>query len=662
MKNAYYLVTIALTLTVLFGGCSDDDYVASAVDPKPMGTEAYMDSSYAPGDNFFMYAVGKWYNSTDLGSDTNAQAGLWADLGNKISERIKTMDNATIKKFWADTTTFYTPQESILDTLKTRVHLFDYITTKEEAWTAIAQTMKMGYFPLTNLFAVFGHKGRIYATFDLGRLSSYNSTAWISYCMQRLSYGSTASMSLMAKERTSLLSKVLTAQPDLNIENMEKHPEMMDNFAALSDVQTQSTGSELLDYLAKALDIDMENVYVYKPIASYFEWLAALSPEDVKLCIQTCIATDLQYYSQADLDEYNKDLSTNYTLSNQTQDVKDNYMNYIYSYAYAPKYVSDERKAEATQTCEEMRAAFHKRIESLDWMSETTKAYAHEKLDSMVFFVGRPDKWNEKGLPTLTGTSLVEDAIQLRKADYALKRDIVGKDRHEVGWEYMMCLKKELTQINASYFPYVNSMYIFPAFITEPFYDASKSDASNYAVFMAIGHEMTHGFDNNGCLRDKWGDTGNWWTVADQMEFEERQKLLVDCYNHLEITFGNDGLEGYYNDGTQTLPENIADLGGVNIIYDAYKAKLLKDGYNGEELLKQKRKFFLGIADLWRIKRSPASMFQWYNDWKNKTERHSMDKERVNGVCMNMDEWYDLFGVKWGDKNYLKPEKRTKIW
>ena len=117
------------------------------------------------------------------------------------------------------------------------------------------------------------------------------------------------------------------------------------------------------------------------------------------------------------------------------------------------------------------------------------------------------------------------------------------------------------------------------------------------------------------------------------MEFEERQKLLVECYNHLEITFGNDGLEGYYTDGTQTLPENIADVGGVNIIYDAYKAKLQKEGYSGEELLKQKRKFFLGIADLWRIKRSPAFMLLWYNDWKAKTDAHAIRQgTRERGV------------------------------
>ena len=168
---------------------------------------------------------------------------------------------------------------------------------------------------------------------------------------------------------------------------------------------------------------------------------------------------------------------------------------------------------------------------------------------------------------------------------------------------------------------------------------------------------MTHGFDSFGANYDKMGNLRNWWTVADKMEFEDRQQLLIDCYDQLELL--PDEMPGVYAPGEQTLTENIADLGGFLIAHQAYMERLDRDGYTGEERLKQERKFFQGFAELWRSKYGPeyvnASLFE-------EQDVHSISKERVNGVVMNCDRWYELYDVQEGDKLYLPVERRTYLW
>lgn len=169
---------------------------------------------------------------------------------------------------------------------------------------------------------------------------------------------------------------------------------------------------------------------------------------------------------------------------------------------------------------------------------------------------------------------------------------------------------------------------------------------------------MTHGFDNIGAQFDKDGNFSNWWTVADKMEFISRQQNIINCYSNLEISYGNDPFIGIYNDGKLTLGENIADIGGIHLAYSAYMNKLQLEGYSGDELEKQEKKFFLGVCNLRRAKFS-ASIIQ--NDLNIK-DPHSLHKERVNGMVMNTDRWYELFNVTKDNKLYLPKEKRADIW
>ncbi len=212
----------------------------------------------------------------------------------------------------------------------------------------------------------------------------------------------------------------------------------------------------------------------------------------------------------------------------------------------------------------------------------------------------------------------------------------------------------ESASFNAYYEPTFNTLCILPLLLTEKFFSASTSDAFNFGVASILGHEMAHGFDSEGAKYDKEGVRSNWWAMNDAMEFAERCQLLTECYNNLQVYPEAD--PDLYNNGALTLNENIADLGGFLTAFDAYTARLSRQGFYGEELEKQQRKFFESFAELQR---------SYYTfDYANlaKTSDHSLFRDRVNGVLMNVDAWYDLYDVQPGHKLYLSPSRRAYIW
>ena len=284
----------------------------------------------------------------------------------------------------------------------------------------------------------------------------------------------------------------------------------------------------------------------------------------------------------------------------------------------------------------------------------TTKNSALEKLKKMTFLVGKSDSWHEEGIPQLAGKSLYEDMALVRKSQNDLRHVLLSKlPKDEIG-NFCYLDGFSISAVNAFYYPYCNSVFVLPNIILPPFYDESQSDAMLYALVAVFGHEITHGFDDEGALFDAVGRFKNWWTVSDQMAFKEKTDLLVDCYNHLPLFVDSDG---YHVNGEQTLGENIADLGGLEMSLQVYEEKLKEQGFYGEELVKQEKRFFQAYANIWRAKLSDDYLMNMYGG-----DVHAPSFARVNGCTMNCDRWYELFDVKWGDMNYLKPEKRARIW
>ena len=302
---------------------------------------------------------------------------------------------------------------------------------------------------------------------------------------------------------------------------------------------------------------------------------------------------------------------------------------------------------------ENMRRRMSQRIDQLDWLSSATKAKAQEKLQAMVFSVGKPDILFNADFE-LTGSTAIESAMQYMRQFTEYQRSVDGKPAYGNGWDYLngnVISTMSLSSVNAFYAPQFNQLFIIPAFLMPEIFPTDKNNAQRYALSMVFGHELTHGFDPHGAKYDAKGFENNWWSEEDMTQFQQLQQAMIDRYNELEQ------IPGVQADGEKTLNENIADLGGVSLAYDLWNEKLQSDGLTGEPLRHQQRQFFISFADVWKSYNTNEEL-----EKLKKTDAHSAAHNRVNGIVRLFDDWYTLFGVESGDKLFVKPEDRVKIW
>jgi putative endopeptidase len=313
---------------------------------------------------------------------------------------------------------------------------------------------------------------------------------------------------------------------------------------------------------------------------------------------------------------------------------------------YVAQYFTPEAKAKMDALVGNVKAALGARIQRLDWMSPETKAKALEKLAKFTVKIGYPVKWRDYSALTLTDDDLYGDAERSGGFEWARKVKRLNDPVDKLEWDMTP------QTVNAYYNP-SNNEIVFPAAILQPpFFDADADPAINYGgIGGVIGHEMTHGFDDQGRKADGDGALHDWWTAADATKFDAQAKRLGAQYSQFEPA------PGIHVNGDLTMGENIADLGGVLLALDAYHASLngqpapVIDGLTGDQ------RVFLGWAQVWREKiRDDAAKQHAVSD------PHSPAHFRVNGPLRNVDDWYVAFGVKPGDPLYVPPEQRVKIW
>ena len=302
---------------------------------------------------------------------------------------------------------------------------------------------------------------------------------------------------------------------------------------------------------------------------------------------------------------------------------------------------------------EQMRRRMCERIDALQWMSSATKQKAKEKMQAMVFSIGAPERLFNADFQ-LTGSTVLEAAMQYMRQLAEYQRSCEGKPTYGNGWDLILAntaANKGLTEINAFYSAENNELIIVPAYLLPEAFPADKDNAQRYAVAHIFGHELTHGFDAKGAQYDAAGRKTNWWTDEDLARFNELQQVMIARFNEL------DQAPGVKANGEKTLNENIADWGGVALAYDLWCERLLARGLSGEALRHQQRQFFLSHADIKRMYKTDETLAAIVD-----SDVHSVNHNRVNGIVRLLDDWYDLFGVKPGDKLYLAPADRVKIW
>ncbi len=313
---------------------------------------------------------------------------------------------------------------------------------------------------------------------------------------------------------------------------------------------------------------------------------------------------------------------------------------------YVARYFKPQAKAAMDTLVENLRAALRQNIEHIDWMSDATKVEAYRKLSTFRPKIGYPSKWKDYSSVTIQPDDLLGNAMAMRQYNRADQNRRIGQktDREEWGMTPQT--------VNAYYNSTFNEI-VFPAAILQPpFFDVNADPAVNYGgIGAVIGHEMGHGFDDQGSKSDADGIQRNWWTDADRARFDARTKALGAQYNSYCP------LPGQCVNGGLTMGENLGDLGGLSMAYTAYQLSLkgkpapVVDGLTGDQ------RFYLSWAQVWRGKYRDEALLNLI-----KTNPHSPSMYRANGPLRNIDAWYKAFNVKPGDAMYLPPEQRVRIW
>ena len=477
--------------------------------------------------------------------------------------------------------------------------------------------------------------------------------AYVAYVKDMLTLAGVADAENAAARIMALETKIAEKQWS-RVENRDAD-KTYNKFAA-ADLAKLLGGFPWADY-AKAVQLDTASeIIVEQP--TYFEAFGAIYKE-----------TDLQswkdYLALRLVSEYSGKLSKAFvdrqfdfygkTLSGTTEqqprwkkavNASDEVLGEIVGKLYVADHFKPEAKARMEVLVQNLIKAYHASIDTLEWMTPETKKAAHEKLNKFTPKIGYPDKWKDYSKLDIKADDLVGNYKAAAAFAYSEMRNKLGKPVDRSEW-FMTP-----QTVNAYYNP-TNNEIVFPAAILQPpFFNMDADDAVNYGgIGAVIGHELGHGFDDQGAKFDGDGNLRNWWTDADKAEFEKRGKQLVEQYNQYSP------IEGMHVNGELTLGENIGDLGGLTVALKAYKLSLegkeaaVLDGFTGEQ------RFFISWSQVWRRKGREQYLRNMLM-----TDPHSPSEYRVIGIVSNIPEFYTAFDVKEGDKMYIAPEKRVKIW
>ena len=315
---------------------------------------------------------------------------------------------------------------------------------------------------------------------------------------------------------------------------------------------------------------------------------------------------------------------------------------------YVEKHFPESSKKRMIELVDNLKTALSQRIDELTWMSGETKLQAKDKLNNFIVKIGYPDKWKDySGMQVDEQLSLYENLGNISEFLY---QDEIGRkvNKPTDKSEWLMTPQT----VNAYYNPTTNEICFPAAILQPPFFDPQADDAANYgAIGGVIGHEMSHGFDDQGSQFDKDGNQNNWWTELDKKNYEARTKVLEDYFNNVEVVAGKK------INGKLTLGENIGDNGGLNIAFRALQNAMkeqplgVKDGFTPEQ------RFFLSWARVWASNQRPE-----YQEMLITVDPHSPNFARVNAALPHIDAWYDAFKVKKGNKLFIPQKKRAHIW
>ena len=669
------LLCLCLTAAVLSIGTCADAQKKSFVDV------AGLDPQVKPGDNFFRYVNGKWYDTAKIASDQSG-VGSYSFLNipqkkllQSILDSVSKAKNAKgsieqqVGDFYAsgmDLATIdrrgYQPVQPVLTRIKAignTASLLRFVATELKSGNhsiisfGIGPDNKNSAINIAHLYqAGIGLPDRDYY-FKTDSATLHVQQAYKNYV--RTLFQLTGCNKAEAIKDAAIVYNIEKQLADSHKTNIALR-DVEANYHKLS-VQALAKSQPGLGWptLFNSLGASSDSVDVAQP--AYYDQLASLlktiSLDDWKIYLK---ANTLENYAETlskpfvDASfEFNKDLSGQATQKPRRQimtEQVDNYLGEALGQLYVKRYFNEDAKKRVLTLVNNLQKAFENRINHLDWMSDSTKLKAKEKLYAIIKNIGYPDKWRDYSKVQIKRGQYFENIIALNQNDYQFQLAKLNKEVDKTEWGL------DPATVTAYYNPSVNKI-VFPAGILQyPYFDFTADDAIIYGgIGMVIGHEMTHAFDDQGAQFDKDGNVKNWWTKEDFQKFRAKTSQLAALYSTFTV------LDTVHVKGALTLGENTADNGGIAIAYDAFK--MTPQGQSNEKIdgFTPDQRFFLSIARIWRVKTRDAFLRTYVN-----TNPHSPAMWRVNGPLMNFEPFYRAFDVKPGDKNYKSEEQRVRIW
>ncbi len=696
MKKTLLAATIAASLGLI--GCSQPENTEkSAADKAAMMDAQSAENGQAelgsfgvdltarneaikPGDDFFMYASGTWYDNYELPAD-KTRYGAFTGLAERSEEQVKNIIDGLLEKeslnkeeqlvhdffvAYMDTDTInekgLSPISDVLSTIENMSTKKDLTEVFGNAWlTGAGSPINGGMwynrldpneYQLSVGVGGLGLPDRDYYLSDDERFVKIRE-AYEAHIAQMLGFAQVENPEEKAAEILALETEIANVQwprekrrdRDLTLNQIER-AKLSDDYPNFDwDTYFAQTG-----YKVPELNISQP-----EPVKAVIEiindtaldkWKSYLTYHTIKnnagLLSEDIYLANFDFYGTTLSGQQEPRPRWKRAVSQMSGTQS---LGFAIGKIYVNEYFPESSKTQMAELVENLRTALGQRIDNLDWMGEETKVNAKEKLMAFRPKIGYPDKWQPFEGLSIKSDDLVGNVRNLRSFfhEESVAKELEKTDRERWGMTPQ--------QVNAYYNSSFNEI-VFPAAILQPpFFDPNADPAVNYgAIGAVIGHEMGHGFDDQGSKSDANGIQRNWWTDADRAAFEAKADKLAAQYSQYEP------IEGNFVNGRNSLGENIGDVGGLAMAYHAYKLSLdgkeapVIDGLTGDQ------RFFLAWAQVWREKRTEQSMLN-----QLRAGTHAPGRFRAQAP-RNHDAWYEAFDVQPGDELYLAPEERVRIW
>jgi putative endopeptidase len=680
MKKINYLLLVVMAVGFL-SSCFDkkkETVMNKAIDP------VNMDLTTKPGNNFYEFANGGWIKANPIPAEFSVY-GAFTVIMEQNEEQLKSLVaevsadkqavngsiNQKIRDMYNSGMDTVRIEELGVNALKDYLTSIDALQTKQEVQGYVATLQQVGIYPLFYFFSSADQKNSSWeiANFYQGGLglpdvdyyinpderSAGIRDAYVDH-MAKMFVLRGAEPEIAANSAKNVMD-IETRLAQVSKSRLERRdPNANYNKMTLAELKELSPGFDWDVYFAELGLSDPGEINV-----SQKEFIAGISPimndfgvEEWKDYLNWKLLDYAANYLSDDFVNQNfeffgKTLSGNEELRDRWKRVlasTSDGMGEAIGQIYVQKYFSPESKQRMVELVENLRLAFAERIKLLEWMDDSTKQKALDKLAAITVKIGYPDKWKDYSTLEIVPDNYMVNVLNANKFEFKRNIEKIGKPVDKTEWGMTP------QTVNAYYNP-TNNEIVFPAGILQPpFFNKDADDAVNYgAIGVVIGHEMTHGFDDQGRKYDKDGNLNDWWTEADTERFKGKTVLLAKQYDDYKI------LDSLNVDGQLTMGENIADLGGLNIAYDAlqmaYNGTQPKDidGYNADQ------RFFLGYGQIWRQNIRDKELMR-----RLKEDVHSPGEARVNVPIFNMDIFIESFNITHEDELFIPVEERAYIW